>query len=227
MKFHMTKIAAAAAMVAASGGAQAALQNGSVLNLGAGSAFIMEVAPGFFLSTSITNNDGLILGTAQAATGSHTGAPNGTESAGIDDPWLFFGNTGMHQSVSATNVLSASGNTATVDFSGWSVTWNGISNIPMGTGAWNNAATPIGAFSGMQNGIAQVTCGVNCGDGDTFTLLYTARVPVGDPSNFGGVAYGLKLTGTVAAVPEASTYGMMLAGLGLVGFAVRRRKLMA
>jgi hypothetical protein len=26
-----------------------------------------------------------------------------------------------------------------------------------------------------------------------------------------------------AAVPEASTYGMMLAGLGLVGFAVRRR----
>jgi len=30
-----------------------------------------------------------------------------------------------------------------------------------------------------------------------------------------------------AAVPEASTYGMMLAGLGMVGFAVRRRKLMA
>lgn len=29
------------------------------------------------------------------------------------------------------------------------------------------------------------------------------------------------------AVPEASTYGMMLAGLGMVGFAVRRRKLMA
>lgn len=28
-----------------------------------------------------------------------------------------------------------------------------------------------------------------------------------------------------APVPEASTYGMMLAGLGLVGFAVRRRKL--
>ena len=30
-----------------------------------------------------------------------------------------------------------------------------------------------------------------------------------------------------APVPEASTYGMMLAGLGLVGFAVRRRKLVA
>lgn len=32
---------------------------------------------------------------------------------------------------------------------------------------------------------------------------------------------------TAAPIPEASTYGMMLAGLGLVGFAVRRRKLMA
>ncbi|HQS99152.1 MAG: hypothetical protein B7Y26_11695 [Hydrogenophilales bacterium 16-64-46] len=32
---------------------------------------------------------------------------------------------------------------------------------------------------------------------------------------------------TAAPVPEASTYGMMLAGLGLVGFAVRRRKLLA
>lgn len=30
-----------------------------------------------------------------------------------------------------------------------------------------------------------------------------------------------------APIPEASTYGMMLAGLGLVGFAVRRRKLVA
>lgn len=31
------------------------------------------------------------------------------------------------------------------------------------------------------------------------------------------------LSGTIAAVPEASTYGMMIAGLGLVGFVARRR----
>lgn len=30
--------------------------------------------------------------------------------------------------------------------------------------------------------------------------------------------------GTVAAIPEAETYAMMLAGLGLVGFAVRRKR---
>jgi len=37
-------------------------------------------------------------------------------------------------------------------------------------------------------------------------------------SNIGGAFYA------TAPVPEASTYGMMLAGLGLVGFAARRRK---
>lgn len=45
------------------------------------------------------------------------------------------------------------------------------------------------------------------GDADYFTL-----------SNTGVLTY------TVAAVPEADSYAMMLAGLGLVGFMVRRRK---
>jgi hypothetical protein len=60
--------------------------------------------------------------------------------------------------------------------------------------------------------------------GGAYTLDYTATVPAG---GFAGTQYYLHLEGTVAAVPEASTYGMMLAGLGLVGFAVRRRKLVA
>jgi hypothetical protein len=62
--------------------------------------------------------------------------------------------------------------------------------------------------------------------GTAYTLDYTATVPAGDPSGFGGTQYALHLTGIVnaAPVPEASTYGMMLAGLGLVGFAARRRK---
>jgi hypothetical protein len=38
------------------------------------------------------------------------------------------------------------------------------------------------------------------------------------------VQYSLHLTGTVNLVPEASTYGMMLAGLGLVGFMASRRR---
>lgn len=50
----------------------------------------------------------------------------------------------------------------------------------------------------------------------------------GSTSFNGNIAdFHIEGIGTVAAVPEASTYGMMLAGLGLVGFAVRRRKLIA
>ena len=54
------------------------------------------------------------------------------------------------------------------------------------------------------------------------TINNTASVFHGFQSNW-------RLEGVMATapVPEASTYGMMLAGLGLVGFAIRRRKLMA
>lgn len=221
MKFTMTKIAAGLLLSATAMSAQAVMVDGSVLSFGSGSYFTMggslsPMAPGFD-GQFISGNDGLVLGSTQGATGSHTGTVNGSETPGIDNAWNFFGNTGMHLTTSDTNVLSASGNTATVDFSGWSVTWNGIAVIPMGAGAWN----------GNLNGVANITCGVDCGLGDTYHLTYSATVPLGDPSNFGGTKYLLNLTGTVAAVPEASTYGMMLAGLGLVGFAVRRRKLMA
>jgi hypothetical protein len=45
-----------------------------------------------------------------------------------------------------------------------------------------------------------------------------------DPLLTFDVAYNAHdVTLTVAAVPEPETYAMLLAGLGLVGFAVRRR----
>lgn len=101
--------------------------------------------------------------------------------------------------------------------SGWKVDWSSVTDIPMGTTAWS---------AGYSNGVANLTCaaGSGCAVGSAYTLKYTATVPAGDPSGFGNVKYYLELHGTVGAVPEASTYGMMLAGLGLVGFAVRRRK---
>jgi hypothetical protein len=60
--------------------------------------------------------------------------------------------------------------------------------------------------------------------GSNYVLDYHATVPVNDVSGFGGVQYALHLEGTVVPVPEASTYGMMLAGLGLVGFMASRRR---
>ncbi len=204
------------ALSTASIGANAALVNGSTLNIGTGSTFEMEVAPTVFLATTVVNNNGVVLGTAQAASGSHTGAPNGTENPGIDKPWLFFGNTGLDYTSSPTNVLTAAGNTADVDFSGWTVTWNSIASIPMSGGAWGTNAS----------GVANVTCGVDCGNGDTYSLYYTATVPAGSPSGFGGVKYRLNLKGTVSEIPVPAAIWLLGSGLlGLVG--VARRKMAA
>ena len=64
------------------------------------------------------------------------------------------------------------------------------------------------------------TAGSGCAVGSAYTLKYTATVP----DFWNPTPYYLELHGTVGAVPEASTYGMMLAGLGLVGAMARRRK---
>ncbi len=213
---RLTAVAVLMTGLLGSGASWAVLQDGSTLNIGAGSNFTMEVSPGFHLPTAITGLNGIVLGTTQTASGSHTGAPGTVagENPDIDNPWIFFGNTGMHQTTSPSNVLTASGNTATIDLSGWNVTWNGIPSIPMGSGAWGANA----------DGVADIVCGVDCGDGDTYTLTYTATVPVGDPSGFGGVAYGLNLVGTVSAIPVPAAVWLLGSGLiGLVGVARRKK----
>jgi hypothetical protein len=188
--------------------------------------------------TGLELNDGLYVGTTQLATGSHSGAPDGSESPGIDQPWFFFSNTGMHYSSSDTTLLSASGNTATLDFSGWGVTWNGISAINMGGGSQDCGTASDGIcvqqteegpidFAGVFDngtGIADIVCGVDCAVGDSFTLTYNAVVPRADPSNFGGVSYSLNLVGTVGAVPVPAAVWLFGSGLlGLVGVARRRK----
>ena len=152
---------------------------------------------------------GLVIGVTTSAGASHGGCPTGSDSNAITAPWCFFGNTGSDFLTTAVT-----GGTTGLNMSGWTVTWNGIAAIPMGSGAWGTGFT-----SGVGNFVWD---GVY---GHSYTLDYHATVPQGDPSGFGGVKYALHLVGVVTApVPEASTYGMMLAGLGLVGFAARRRK---
>lgn len=102
------------------------------------------------------------------------------------------------------------------------ITWNGISNtatVNMSDWRWNfnnhtyNLGAGAPALLNNQDGI--------WGNGND-TLDYTTVMP----DAFAGVDYGLHLVGSASLtpVPEASTYAMLLAGLGLVGFAVRRRK---
>jgi hypothetical protein len=70
--------------------------------------------------------NGIHIGTTQLASGSHSGGINGTESPNIDEPWQFFGNTGMHQTTAPITLLFGTGDQWLLDMSGWSVTWNGI-----------------------------------------------------------------------------------------------------
>lgn len=111
------------------------------------------------------------------------------------------------------------GGTSGLDLSGWMVAWNG-GQSDRGTGAWQVNASSGMPTSGYTNGLGIFNwSGVY---GDSYTLDYTATPQYGP---FYGYQWALHLEGTVQAVPEASTYGMMLAGLGLVGAAARRRKL--
>ena len=159
-------------------------------------------------------NEGIVLGSTQLATGSHSGAPDGSESPSIDNPWLFNGNTGMHQS---TSNVTANSDTA-LDFAGWSVTWNGIADIPMGGDTANFVD---------DTGIAIISCGA-CGDGDAYTLDYAAHVPLNDASGFGGAPYALHLEGFItkaAVIPVPAAVWLFGSGLlGLVGVARRKKR---
>lgn len=194
----------------------AALSNGDNLSItsgafasgetpveGQGSWVSMEVSPGNYVYEAINGFHGINLGTAQPF------PPD------IDMPWTFFGGTGLHLTTSPANVLGVGGSTATVDFSGWGMSWDWLSIqvIDLSSGAWGANA----------DGVSNVTCFIDCSNGDGYSLDYTATVPIGDPSGFGGLHYALHLEGFVNAVPIPSAVWLFGSGIvGLIG--VSRRK---
>lgn len=168
---------------------------------------------------ALSANDGITIGQAQDAFGTHSGASDGTETAGIDNPWNFFGNAGLHRTTGPVNISSgddgAGDGIASLDFSGWAVTWNAIPNINMGSGANSLMNNP--------ESIAVLACDLDCSAGEMFTLEYSATVPAGDPSGFGGVGYALHLEGQISSVPVPAA--VWLFGSGLLGlFGVAKRK---
>jgi hypothetical protein len=223
----MKKTIITLSIMSAVGSANAALVNGSTLNIGAGSFFttggVTTVSAPGFDGQFITGYQGLVLGTIQTPSGSHSGAPNGSESPTIDNPWLYFSLTGMHGTLSPSNVLSVSGNTATIDFSGWYWAFNNFEapeDIPGTTQDLSSRAW----FGTTANGVAQVTCGVDCGNGDTYTLIYSATMPNPNNMTFGDTQYLLNLTGTISAVPIPSAIWLFGSGLiALSGFSRRRK----
>ena len=181
---------------------QASLINGSTLSIDSGSYFSIEGA-GQVLTTDI---DGVILGSVQIYDFSFTG--------NTIDEFTFLGAPGMHYTTSPTNVINSSGNTATIDFSGWSWAFNGIEGFNLGSGSWGS----------NPDGIANIICNVDCGNGDTYSLFYTATVPEDEPYGFANLTYELYLTGTVSAVPVPAAVWLFGSGLiGLIGVARRKK----
>ena len=220
MNFKKTIFALAIGSVGIMGamGAQAAaLNNGDVLTITAGTGTSITSKYGGVVVTGTGGSYFTMVGVgagllSQGSAGIVIGQ---TQAVGaIDAPWTFSGALGQDYTKSAITGSTTSG----LNMSGWNVTWNGIAAIPMGGGAWG---------TGYSNGVGNFTWdGVY---GDAYTLTYRGTVPAGDPSGFGTIKYALNMKGTVMAgqvspVPEASTYSMMAAGLGLLGFLASRRK---
>lgn len=200
MKFTMTKIAAVVALCSSS----AVFAADNAPNGGIGTIVDLDVTSGTFFMGGVTPAPvafGAIgfdlvdgYGT-QAALFSFFGSPVG----------VFTGNGTMAPlggaPVSGGPVPSGTATASTISFnmSAFTANWNGT-NFNQGnstvTGTYNSTT---GAFSATWNSLI-----------------------VGGP--FNGFTGTWSVNGVAAAVPEAETYAMMLAGLGLVGSMVARRR---
>lgn len=201
MKFTMTKIAAATVLALASTGALAVPVAAVYMDAATGS-FNLGGNPGTPGSWAFSGAGQNLIGDINVAYGSSFtffGGPVNVFSG--DGTYAPYGGTPVQGGNPIAAMLDADTGTITVDLSSWTAYWNGT-NFNQGSSA---ASGTWDAMTGA------------------YSIAWSSTV-VGGP--FNGQTGNWSLQG-VAAVPEASTYGMMLAGLGLVGFAVRRRKLMA
>lgn len=206
MNFTMTKIAAAAVLAIAATGAQAAPIADLFITSGTFEMPTVTAGPvafgafGFDLADAYGSNANLFpfFGGAVGVF-TQDGTATYIPASAIGLPW-------------GTNVVSG-GPVPNGDITGSVITMD-LSAI---TAAWNG--------SNFNQGNSSVVGSYNAGTG-AFTATWSSTIVGGAFAGKTGV-WNVQGTAAVAAVPEASTYGMMLAGLGLVGFAVRRRKLVA
>lgn len=207
MKYTMTKIAAATVLAFASTGALAAADNFT------GGNFTMY------------DTSGAIVG-------------NFNDITGFVDPvamtWNVDGSTpffGGHWTASGGTLFGAGTYTVNVNGDG-SDAPAGSENVTFTVGA-GQVGGNINFAWGVNSGIDvfqvwDITPGTGAG---TYNWVSTDIDLNGVPGKgmvdgpFQGFEANFNFTNTTATapIPEASTYGMMLAGLGLVGFAVRRR----
>jgi hypothetical protein len=112
------------------------------------------------------------------------------------------------------NGLFENGNVSSINMTSFFANWGG-SNFNQGNAAQRgNGNNPLVTNLTMSNCVAGISC--------EWSMSWKSNI-IGGP--FDGSKGTWSMSGTIAAVPEASTYGMMLAGLGLIGLMKRRRNL--
>ena len=213
MKFPMTKMAAAVTLAAMASGAQAvpvtSWQLGDFDNDGWMSDFAMLFTP--------TNGDGVnefgptgeLCGASPCAAIATDGSTQGVNAftmgfnyggQGFIKPFTF--GTGVQADIT-NGVLTFSSLSLGAQFAG--------QNLDLFPDSWS--VTKISDLGGGNYGVV---------------VDYRASI-VNAASTLYGLQSEWRLEGVMAiptAVPEAETYGMLLAGLGLVGFMARRRAAM-
>lgn len=130
------------------------------------------------------------------------------------DKYNFVLNTGFDSSTSITSSYLKSSTTKDLNITGFSLvkydpTTEAVLATYAGTNYTSGGAHPTDRWE-------LTTMGLSAGN-------YYVAVK-GVVAGNGGGAYGSDLTIAVAAVPEAETYAMMFAGLGLLGVVARRKK---
>ena len=229
MKFTMTKIAAGLVLAVAATGAQAiditsmSVTGGSFHLVGFGSPILYES-----FGTGAANLIGYHNGSGGANIANNAYDPAGTVA-------FVFGDQKSHKTINtytaASNIgeinsqaglipggppVSASvtsftnGSSLTVDVSSFFMNYNGMD---FNQGSKNAFGEPDGSFAlGTLSGCGADTCNYSI-SWNSFTV----------GGSIDAYTTSWVMTGVVA-VPEASTYGMMLAGLALVGGMVARRR---
>lgn len=223
MKFAITKIAAGLVLAAAATGAQAvAVTSLTIVEIGGltsmASANAATGAGKFYFGTEAGNGMSAAGSKNWTSVGSTDGAMitngvaqgNGAFTPGFTygGPSVFSPNT-TNGGVTATWTGVDGAGQITINLSGFGGQWAATGkNYPLFPDAAGTLVSNVQTVGGTSY----------------YTLDWSHTITLAEDADFDGQRADWHMEGVMAAVPEASTYGMMLAGLGLVGGMVARRR---
>lgn len=235
MIFNMTKIAAGLVLAVAATSAQAVAVSSITITGGTFSMGQPDTTPGVVCTGSESADFGschaLLPGADNTITAGETGSPKLNTTAFAPDivSFKFFGSQRVTTGLAPTALGAQPANDWALGFSGDAT--GGVLKLNLGGwyANWTGTNFLQGTNSTGANGTSVAATGTIDAAGN-FNVTWNSYIQGGpfDTQNGYWRLTGTAVLDSAAPIPEASTYGMMLAGLGLVGGMVaRRRKLMA